>query len=364
MKNLLFESYPDCTGSPLAIYNALIKLGYDNQYNLVWASDRNGVSNGMKTVNWFGPGHVDRKSFLSNTKLIVDSNRYIQKDYGALRLHTRHGCTLKNVPSYTQSIGPVDVILSTSDTMTAIDRYIYPTAIHSRFITTGYPANDALGCNSFDRVIRLVQSKRSGLTKVSQIIGWFPTYRQHRNCPKLGTSKVFRYGLPIITNELDIEHINDILSKTNTVMLVQYHHAQALNYTSIKQYSNIIVISDADLFQHGLTILSLLTGLTALITDYSSIYYEYLLLGRPIALTIPDIIEYNATFGFCFDYRSLIHGTYVVGMCALCKFITTVAESKLFDLSFQSESIHKVHRFTDFKSTERVVNLMQTTKMI
>ena len=39
-----------------------------------------------------------------------------------------------------------------------------------------------------------------------------------------------------------------------------------------------------------------------LITDYSSIYFDYLLLNRPIGFTIEDMKEYEGNRGFVFEH--------------------------------------------------------------
>ena len=45
----------------------------------------------------------------------------------------------------------------------------------------------------------------------------------------------------------------------------------------------------------------LLRNADALITDYSSAYFDYMLLNRPIAFTVEDIEEYRKKRGFVFD---------------------------------------------------------------
>ena len=49
----------------------------------------------------------------------------------------------------------------------------------------------------------------------------------------------------------------------------------------------------------GLSVYALLRNADALITDYSSAYFDYMLLNRPIAFTVEDIEEYRKRSGFC-----------------------------------------------------------------
>ena len=45
-----------------------------------------------------------------------------------------------------------------------------------------------------------------------------------------------------------------------------------------------------------------------LVTDYSSVIYEFALLGRPMVFYAPDLDAYEAERGFYFDYRSGVPG--------------------------------------------------------
>ena len=45
-----------------------------------------------------------------------------------------------------------------------------------------------------------------------------------------------------------------------------------------------------------------------LVTDYSSVVFEFALLGRPMAFVAPDLAEYERERGFYFDYRTGVPG--------------------------------------------------------
>ena len=48
-----------------------------------------------------------------------------------------------------------------------------------------------------------------------------------------------------------------------------------------------------------------------LVTDYSSVIFEYALLGRPMVFFAPDLEAYEGERGFYFDYRSGVPGPVV-----------------------------------------------------
>ena len=45
-----------------------------------------------------------------------------------------------------------------------------------------------------------------------------------------------------------------------------------------------------------------------LVTDYSSIIFDFALLGRPMGFFAPDVADYERERGFYFDYRSVVPG--------------------------------------------------------
>ena len=66
---ILFESYPDFNGSALAVYEELVKRGYEEKYDLVWAvySDFNLKTN-YKVVKFFNCNSPEKQDIIKRTK--------------------------------------------------------------------------------------------------------------------------------------------------------------------------------------------------------------------------------------------------------------------------------------------------------
>jgi CDP-ribitol ribitolphosphotransferase len=88
-----------------------------------------------------------------------------------------------------------------------------------------------------------------------------------------------------------------------------------------------------------------------LVTDYSSIIFEYALLNRPMAFLAPDLAAYERERGFFFDYRSGVPGPVFDTTEQLVAWI----DAKTFDLprvlKFAAESFDVM----DGRATERLV---------
>lgn len=357
---ILFESYPDFNGSSLGVYNELVRRGYDKKYDLIWAVyDNFNIQTDKKIVKLFSSNGFCRltpnaNAILSRTKVIIDSNRYIQKVNGAYRFHVRHGCCLKNSAEYNRKLGMVDGILTTSEDMLKLDQKIFSPQIANKFVITGMPATDKLfsPVNIYENGFL---KELTGMdTKFDKIIGWLPTYRDHR-LAHFGKNR-FPFGLPAVHSLNEYNNLNEALKSKNMLLIIQMHHAQAKNYQLLPKVSNISFVNEIIKNKYNVATTDLLGNFDAMITDYSSAYHEYIILNRPIALTIEDVVQYSKVNGFFCDYLDWIRGDYILDNSDLIEWVYNISNG--LDLSKQEReiSLNKIHKFKDNKSTERVVN--------
>lgn len=357
---ILFESYPDFSGSPLEIYNELVKRGYDKIYDLVWAVGCNfNQKTNYKIVKFHGCTAQQKKQILDRTKIIIDSNRYIQKPRkDVYRLHTRHGLSFKKTTHYCSQVGQADAVITTSDEMMALDKKSWPSYLADKYIVTGIPVTDRL----FNKVDLYENGFIKYLTgsdnKFNKIIGWIPTYRQHRNG---GTQagKVFKYGVPIINSLDDYNKLNDKLKEQNSILLIHRHHAQAKNYTELPKVSNIFIVTEADKQKFNLTTHNLMNSFDAMITDYSSAYFEYIILDKPLGLTVDDLKKYHNDLGFYFNYFEWVKGFYILDINFLIDFVTEVSNNIDSAKKERDISMNKIHKFIDNNATIRVVDYLE-----
>ena len=355
---ILFESYPDFSGSPLEIYNELVKRGYDKKYDLIWTvySNFNEKTN-YKIVKFHGCNTAEKMNILARTKCIIDSNRYVYKPNPSIyRIHVRHGSCLKNSVGYNRGIGALDAILTTSKEMCECDRRIFPPNLKDKFIITGYPATDKIFSphNLYD--CGFIKEITGTDNHFSKIISWLPTYRQHRFSPDSGSKKVFPFGLPLIKSPAEFDGLNEILKQNNMLLLVHPHHAQAKNYKQLANTSNIKFVNEHLKLKYNLANTDILGNSDALITDYSAAYHEYVILNRPIALTIDDLVEYSKSCGFFVNYLDWIKGDYMLDTNDLAHWFVDLANGMDRSKAEREKSLHKIHDNIDNKATQRVVD--------
>jgi CDP-ribitol ribitolphosphotransferase len=91
-----------------------------------------------------------------------------------------------------------------------------------------------------------------------------------------------------------------------------------------------------------------------LVTDYSSLIFEFALLNRPIAFLAPDLAAYERERGFFFDYRSGVPGPVVESTEQLATWIN----AKSFDLPRVAKFAAASFDVMDGRATDRFIQLV------
>jgi CDP-glycerol glycerophosphotransferase len=125
---------------------------------------------------------------------------------------------------------------------------------------------------------------------------------------------------PAIPSEADWRRIHDYLSATDSLLIVRSHPLGVGDYSAGAALSDRVRMLGADL-QGDVT--PLLPAVDALITDYSSIAYDYSLVGGELLFLAPDVPEYRASRGLYENYADFSGGTEVTTWAALIDLLET-----------------------------------------
>lgn len=136
--------------------------------------------------------------------------------------------------------------------------------------------------------------------------------------------------------------------------------------------SRIKLLTEADVADSGFDFYELLGSIDLLITDYSSIYFDYLLLNRPIIFAPVDLEAYREKRGFLLEpYDYWTPGPKVLNQTALeNEILSSLNDNNYF--KNEREQIKKiVHHYDDFSAAERVwkhiddlLNLKEITNFV
>lgn len=186
-------------------------------------------------------------------------------------------------------------------------------------------------------------------------IMWMPTYRDG-----IGV-KLTKNSIPVI-NKSNISLINDFLKHNDTTLFIKAHILQNNGLKEImggKVYSNIILMNEQDFVKHNIPVYGFLGCMDALITDYSGVYFDFLLTDKPIGFAIDDYDEYNSSVGTIFDniYDNLA-GPIIEDLDALYTFILDVRNAKN-EYKDKRETMRMLtNTYNDGKNCERTLELI------
>jgi teichoic acid glycerol-phosphate primase len=180
-------------------------------------------------------------------------------------------------------------------------------------LRTGVPRTDFFYDKGLHECIKLEFEKRHKGFKGKKRILYAPTFRD---------TQLENYKI-----ELDIERMYQEL-KDEYVLLIKTHPAIKMRYNYQEQYPHFV----CDLSRYK-GINEILVNVDYLITDYSSIPFEFALLGKPMIFFPYDLDFYQEERGVIQDYIEEVPGPVVFETEEIIKLIK---ENK-----FESEKIHE-----------------------
>jgi len=204
----------------------------------------------------------------------------------------------------------------------------------------GYPRVDILTAQDYQpsaldgaicrEVSRLKQQGR-------RIVAYLPTFRD---------SSRTKREIP-----LDWATLDAFLARQDAVLLLKLHSEDSARLPALGQYRNILLVD------HHVDVYPLLRSVDVLITDYSSVWFDYLILDRPILFYAYDLEDYlKHSRSMYFDYEEVTPGPKV----RTFQDLLTALEAALDEpgaepwASARRRAMERFHRYLDDQSSARV----------
>lgn len=296
MKNIIIlESSYGIGDNSGAFFNYIIDKNYNKKYKIVWmVNEPNNYKNiRIKNVKFYKRRDLRFIFDLMRAKYIIYNDIPIPKlREEQIIIYLSHGCPpLKNVKGLINVKS--DLCIATSENL--FDLISEQFSIDkSKLFVCGLPRNDYLFKNT--AVLSSLVDR-----KYKNVIIWMPTFREVDPSRDIrnDSSKIYTFGIPLINSQDDCNMLNSKLKECDTLLIIKPHHYQHKKVNKLKNMSNIKVVSSDYLDKNKVNLYSLIKDSDALITDYSSIIFDYLLLDKPIAFVLDDIKQYS--LGFSID---------------------------------------------------------------
>ena len=361
-KAFVLESHPDFSDNTYALYEELLRRGYHKKYKLYWMKTFPGKPdwNLPEGVSYFenqpsGFCETIRRAYVLNTsRYIMDCKSFVKKRRkGQVRFHLGHGMPIKIDLEYSRKFGECDRYMVQSPFWYDI----FETQIQvpeEVLCPLGYPRNDVLVHS------KEIPQWNKEKEKYRKTILWMPTYRQHRAHEEKALENTYPYGMPCVETKEQLQRLEEQLAEHNILLLFRPHPVQDLSVFHKEELPHIRIADDVFLASMECTLYELLAQTDALITDYSSVYFDYLLTDRPIALTIADREEYFTRFTLAFpDYKEAVKGFYIETFSQLSSFLAEIAEGVDSAREERMSAKEKYHTKDAGNSAKTIVDLLE-----
>ncbi|MET9953882.1 bifunctional glycosyltransferase family 2 protein/CDP-glycerol:glycerophosphate glycerophosphotransferase [Streptomyces sp. NPDC006339] len=294
----VFAAYwnTDYACNPAAVHQKLLELA--PKVKTTWVlkpGSRNTPPPGTQVVH---PGSFGFWRAMARGKYFVNNVNFptrVVKRPGQIHVQTHHGTPLKRMGVDLAEFPVAQGDLDMKTLMKRVDRWDY--SVSSNSFTTavwdraypaeyesldyGYPRNDVLVRAGEEE--RRAAREKLGLDADSTVVLYAPTHRDYQSVPR-----------PL----LDLEQFAARLGEGFTVLSrAHYFHLNHPGATGPKEGSGVVDVS-----RHP-SVEELFIAADCLLTDYSSLMFDYALLDRPVVVYANDWEVYRATRGTYFDIR-------------------------------------------------------------
>ncbi len=357
---VIFESFhgKQFSDNPRAIYEFMKKN--HPQYKLVWSADRRnlGIFKSKKipyikrlSIKWFFL-KATAKFWVVNSRLPL----WIPMPKKTIYVQTWHGTPLKKLASDMEEVlmpgtntknykknflseaSKWDYLISPNAYSTEIFKRAFQ--FNKTVIESGYPRNDFLINNDNMSTINTIKIN-ADLPLNKKIILYAPTWRDNQFYSKGKYKFDLKMDLERMKSEFGDEYI--------IILRLHYLVAENLDLTGYEGF-----VFD---FSYHEDIRELYLIADLLITDYSSVFFDYANLKRPMLFFVYDIEDYRDNLrGFYFDFEEKAPGPLVKNTEEIIKEIKNIDENG-FIPSPNIEAFYKKFCYLeDGKASERVVN--------
>ncbi|ELY7488452.1 CDP-glycerol glycerophosphotransferase family protein [Cronobacter turicensis] len=355
---IFFKSKPDYSGNCKALSDYIIENNLP--YHIVWSLKKDiNQSNFSKVMT----GSLKEYYYYFTSKYIITTHNEM---IGPVARNQRyislwHGMPFKKIcylgeNDYKGMIDYSAIRIATSEVMRSIISASFREKANNVYIT-GQPRNDFL--------FKPIELADVGLEscKNKKIIMLAPTFRMNNE------DKRYSDGVEITDNnflrvdDFSLNEIDGYLEKNNAHLILKLHPYEEEHFRGVATLSsNITIISSEELTQKNIDLNQLLSLIDILITDYSSIYLDYLILNKPIVFLVPDVDAYSSSRGGFtlepFDFWT--PGDKVNNQNSLLESIDKIisGNDEYTERRGQVNSI--INKYDDANSSQRVVELMKS----
>ncbi|MDQ0243679.1 CDP-glycerol glycerophosphotransferase (TagB/SpsB family) [Bacillus fengqiuensis] len=197
----------------------------------------------------------------------------------------------------------------------------------------------------------------TNIENYKKVILYMPTFREGYASRVEGkiSNDLFKFN-----DEENSIRLFEYLKKENYLLILKLHPIE--EEIVIKKYgkylNEIALLTSESLNNQNIDLYEIMNEIDLLITDYSSIYFDYLLLNRPIIFASPDIEEYRTSRGLVLEpYSEWTPGSKVNSYNNLIKEIEINFKNDPYQVE-RNRLLSIFHHYNDGNAVQRVVDFI------
>lgn len=363
---ILLQGEGDTCENAKALMRAFRREKSYSDYRIAWLYDgveHGHYSDGIHSEKYFVRDlplkvHTPRQMYsygryINRARFQIYENKMLPKVRDEqIACYMNHGVPLKSTKGKIVVYKDTDYVLSPSKHAGDIICEQYD-ADKSQITICGAPRTDCFFHEGHNRNLAdFLQIER-----YKKMILWAPTFRVHENYSRRDSEKQFCFGIPLLECEKDYQELLRTLQEKNILLIIKPHIHEELSELTMREADHILIVKQNVLDGLGSNVYDLMKLSGALITDYSSIGFDYLLLDRPLGYTIDDMEQY--TIGFSVpDPLAYMPGMKMSKMNELLEFVDAVSCDQDKYADERKKLRDKLHTYQDGNNSERLLQIL------
>lgn len=335
----------DCNSG--ALFKYMLENGYDRKYTFIWSTIRSDSSEqykGNRKVKIYpeeSRSLMKRYYYYVAKYFIWDNHPFTKKRPEQISIYATHGVPPLKITQGLISINSnADYALCPSKEVMDWEAREYHIDKNKLFICD-QPRNDYL----FQIEKGYLNCLKQSISDYSKTVLWMPTFRMRLNgvCDSQAS---YYMGLPLIHSYNDLELLNRCLNDLGILLIIKLHPQQYLEVDRVNDLQNIYFMKDNIINGKTIDINEIMNETDALLTDYSTVIWDYLLLDRPIGFVIPDMDKY--TIGFAVEQvQDYMPGDKITTKKTLYGFFEDLLQNHDYYKTERNSLCKKMHTYTD-----------------
>lgn len=351
---IFFEGVPDFRDDARLVYDEMIRRGIHKKYKMLWAVEHPELFSDLPEYNTFfiKKGSDEWIRYSRTSKVLLSCNQTFYKAVkrkGQINYYLGHGAVFKNCGSYMRkgaAINYVNIISEELKKESEIDQQ----CSSDYFTYFGLPKNDLFYGDKVD--LHAIFEDHS----FKKCVIWMPTFRQNLSGNRVYSS----IAQPIIHNVDDALIVNEIAKEKEVLVVLKPHFNQNMKAIKEMKLSNFLIVNDTYFSKRGVMMYEVLAAADGLLTDYSSVYWDFLNANKPIGLCWEDYEEFMEKCGLNINPEMVRCAAEMVNnMADLKQFLTNISSG--IDVKREERGLlnKKINGRTAGKSSKMIVDYLE-----